>query len=144
MCRFKCRTDRGLLKAGKVTLKKSNRQLAKTSNIKYKFGSNFGRGIGIMTVWIPVSKSYATEINAEVVNVAVPLLVCLDVLTRLRIVLDFDQDTKVSNQHRWSMPLSRKMVIVTWSCLHPYNLQKGSCTESMVTFDAPHQKICTS
>lgn len=76
---------------------------------KYKFGDTTHDGLGKMKVRIPIKEDYFVDIEASVVDVDVPLLIGLDVLGRLKVILDFNEFTMSSTTENWTIPLSRKM-----------------------------------
>lgn len=65
---------------------------------------------------MPVVDSHMVDVTAEVVNVYVPLLLGLKLMTRLKMVIDFDKDPVRSKSGVWNKSLIRKLghVFVVW------------------------------
>lgn len=61
-----------------------------------------------MCIRIPILESYVADIEAQVVDVDVPLLIGLEVLSRLKVVLDLNDFTIVSKTECWSVPLVKR------------------------------------
>lgn len=76
---------------------------------KYKFGDKTYDGLGTVVIRIPITETYFISIRAQVVEVNVPLLLGLDVLSRLKVILNFEAFTMSSTQDKWSIPLTRKL-----------------------------------
>lgn len=85
-------------------------------NRRYKFGDKVHHGLGTLKLEIPVKEDFVVRISADVVNVDVPLLIGLDTLTKLKAILDLDQDTLSSKVGSWKLPLRRKLghVYLEW------------------------------
>lgn len=58
----------------------------------YKFGDNRAQGLSTVIVWMPVEESHVVDVAAEVINVEVPFLLRLYVMTRLKMVIYLAQD----------------------------------------------------
>lgn len=81
---------------------------------KYKFGDNVYHGLGTITICIPVSAMHFVDIVAEVVSVDIPFLLRLDILTNLKVIVDFSDDVLTSKSDGgWTMNIVRK-------CVHAY------------------------
>lgn len=74
-------------------------------NMTFKFGAHKHAGVGTIDVSIPSSPSFFISFDADVVDVDVPLLLGLDVLTSYRMVLNFTHDEVTSKKDNWSLPL---------------------------------------
>lgn len=82
----------------------------------YRFGDERHVGLGTINIDIPVSGSHYVKVVAEIVDVDVPFLLGLDVLTHIRAILDFNEDRLSGKFDDWSVPLVRKMghLYVEW------------------------------
>lgn len=84
-------------------------QLAqKKSGTRYRFGDNVHQGHGKIRIRIPVGLKHFAEVSADVVDPDVPFLLGLDVLTKFKIILDFDKDMIRSKCDGWAAPIVRK------------------------------------
>lgn len=84
---------------------------------KYKFGDQTYDSLGKLVIRMPVTDTYFVCIKAQIVHVDVPLLLGLDVLRRLKVILDFDKFTMTSTKGHWSVQLKRKLrhAYVEWA-----------------------------
>lgn len=74
----------------------------------YRLGNDLHGCIGRLAVRIPFSEKHKIDIEADVVNVDVPLLLGLDELTRMKALLDTGNGTLESKTVNWEAPLIRK------------------------------------
>lgn len=82
--------------------------LGETKKVVYTFGSHRHKGVGRINIRIPISTSFFLSFTADVVDVDVPLLLGLDVLTASQLILDFAEDEVCSKADGWKFPLTRK------------------------------------
>lgn len=73
--------------------------------VKYKFGDKFYEGLGKIGIRLPVTGSYLVNNEAQIVDVYVPLLLELDVLSRMRVVLDLEGFTVKFTRSNWTVTL---------------------------------------
>lgn len=76
--------------------------------LTFTFGSKKHSGLAYIKITIPVFDFSSLALNAHIVNIDVPLVLGLDILTRARIILNFSDDTVRSKTDNWQMPLIRK------------------------------------
>lgn len=62
----------------------------------YRFGSKRHSSIGTLKIKIPFSETHVIDITADVVNVNVPFLLGLEVLTKFKVLLDIGSDVTTS------------------------------------------------
>lgn len=67
-------------------------KVVKGTKLAFKFGDSTHKEIGNIPVSIPVYNRFFLSFTADVVDVDVPLLLGLDLLTQARLILDFDED----------------------------------------------------
>lgn len=86
------------------------------SSLQFKFGNKTYRGHGTINNRLPISEEHYVDIRAHIVDVDIPLLIGLDVLTHIRATIDFADDVLSSQDGQWSLNLRRKMghLYVTW------------------------------
>lgn len=78
------------------------------SSHRFRFGNKKHVGLGEMKIRIPFSQNYVIDVLADVVDVDVSFLLGLDVITKLRALLDIENDTIQSPLIDWRIPLTRK------------------------------------
>lgn len=76
---------------------------------RFKFGNTTYDGLGKLNVRIPIVDDYFIDVEASILDVDVPLLIGLDVLKRLKVILDFSEFTMSSTSEDWTVPLARKL-----------------------------------
>lgn len=87
-----------------------------SDSLHFKFGNNTHRGHGSLTVRLPVNSDHYIDVRAHIVNVDIPLLIGLDVLTSLRATIDFADDIVSAKDDSWSIKLRRKLghLYIVW------------------------------
>lgn len=83
----------------------------------FKLGISRHHSIAVITIRIPLSGTHFANILAQIVYIDVPLQLGLDVMTKFKVVLDFDADTACSKCELWTLPLTRKQVhaFIEWT-----------------------------
>lgn len=74
----------------------------------YRFANKRYRCTGYIRTSIPVSGSHVLDVKADAVDVEVPFLLRLDVLSDLNALLDVGNDKIVSPSSGWEVPLTQK------------------------------------
>lgn len=83
--------------------------LPKNDGVKYKFGDQSYDGLGKFEVRISITETYFVDVEAQVVYVWVPFLLDLDVLSRIKVVLNLGEFTMTSSTGCWTIPLVNKL-----------------------------------
>lgn len=79
------------------------------SNLVFKFGDKSHEELGTMQIKIPLSSYKFVEQNVHVINADVPFLLGLDVMKKLKMIVDFDSDTASSKLDSWTLPMTQKL-----------------------------------
>lgn len=84
--------------------------------LRFKFGDRTHLGQGIIQIRLPIQQHHFTTVVANIVNLDIPLLLGLDVLTQLRATIDFAEDVLSSKEGSWSLQLQRKLghLYIVW------------------------------
>lgn len=66
---------------------------------------------------MPVSEFYFADIEAEIVLFYIPLLLGLDVMTKFKVIPDYDKDFVRFKCDGWSVPMVRKLhhAYIVWA-----------------------------
>lgn len=75
----------------------------------FRLGSCLHPACGIISIRLPITKHHFAEIIVEVIEIDIPFLLGLDLLTRFKIVIDFDDKVMRSKIDGTSLPITRKM-----------------------------------
>lgn len=74
----------------------------------YNFGSHHHKGVGRINIRFPISDSFFLSFSADVLDVEVPLLLGIDVMSASRLILEFGVDEMRSKNDGCVLPLERK------------------------------------
>lgn len=78
----------------------------KSKNI-FRLGSCLHPTCSIISTQIPISKPKLADINVNVIEIDVPFLLGLELLTMVKIVIDFENDVMRSNIDGTTVPITR-------------------------------------
>lgn len=75
----------------------------------FRIGNNSHKGVGTLKIRVPVSGSHILDASAFVMDVKIPSLIVLIVLTHLNAILDVRENTISSPTEAWELPLFQKL-----------------------------------
>lgn len=81
-----------------------------------RFGYKRHDNVSAIRIRMPITETKVIDIDADVVEVDMPILLGLDNLTKLKALLDIGNDTITSKNMKWEVPLTRKrgQLYVEW------------------------------
>lgn len=130
----------GAGKADIYTAASGNQNIKSTATRLSCFGNKFFKSIGVIHVNIPVTDKIFINVAPDIVEAVVPVLLELEVLTQLKALIEFEENTSLSRQDSWYIPLTQKFghVYIERPILVLYTEQKlKKYTDTSIT---PSQK----
>lgn len=74
----------------------------------FRFGVHRHRSLGSVEIRIPIFGAHFIQLRVDVVNINIPFLLGLDIMTRYGMILDAEHLTLSSGPDGWTLPLRRK------------------------------------